>query len=179
MVTELDKLKSAKEYMQKLAEGIDPLAKKELPNDTVLNNVHLSRCFFYVADVLGKVINNGGRVSRSITPFFITKEERSCVPVSNKCVSISEFVNTINEVVKEKGRRKLTTTAVTGWLVEQGLLRVEYNSRGKSQKVITDKSSRIGIMSIIKEGQYGAYTIILYNRQAQQFLLDNLFSIVS
>jgi hypothetical protein len=49
MITELDKQKRAKEYLDKLAEGIDPLTHEPLPQDTVLNNVRLARCFFYVS----------------------------------------------------------------------------------------------------------------------------------
>lgn len=59
MITELDKLNRAKEYLDKLAEGQDPFTGEELFNDKVLNNVRLSRCFFYVSGVLSPIIANG------------------------------------------------------------------------------------------------------------------------
>ena len=62
-MTELETLQRAKMYIDKLANGIDPIADKEMSNDTVLNNVRLARCFFYVSQVLEKVIQNGGEVS--------------------------------------------------------------------------------------------------------------------
>lgn len=57
---EMDKLKRARMYMEKLAEGIDPITDTELPSDSVLNNVRLSRCFAYVARVLGRLVDTGG-----------------------------------------------------------------------------------------------------------------------
>ena len=59
-MTELEKLERARMYLDKLANGIDPLTDQELPDDTMLNNVRLARCFFYAADVLRRVIENGG-----------------------------------------------------------------------------------------------------------------------
>ena len=57
---EMERLKRARMYMEKLAEGIDPITDMELPSDTVLNNVRLSRCFTYVAGVLGRLVDVGG-----------------------------------------------------------------------------------------------------------------------
>lgn len=59
-MTELETMQRAKMYMDKLAQGIDPITNLEMPGDCVLNNVRLARCFFYVSDVLGQVIANGG-----------------------------------------------------------------------------------------------------------------------
>ena len=48
-MTELEKMERAKMYLDKLANGIDPITDQELPDDTVLNNVRLARCFFYTS----------------------------------------------------------------------------------------------------------------------------------
>lgn len=45
MPTELDTMKHAKEYIDKLANGIDPFTDKPVPDDDIVNNVKLSRCF--------------------------------------------------------------------------------------------------------------------------------------
>lgn len=59
-MTELETLQRAKMYMEKLANGINPLDDTMIPDGEVVNQVRLSRCFFYVADVLRQVIDNGG-----------------------------------------------------------------------------------------------------------------------
>ena len=62
-MTDLEIMQRAKMYMDNLAQGIDPISGQEVPNDSVLNNVRLARCFFYVSGVLDQVIANGGRVT--------------------------------------------------------------------------------------------------------------------
>ena len=64
-MTELETMQRAKMYLDKLAQGIDPITDREVPEDSVLNNVRLARCFFYVSDVLSKVIDNGGVIGGS------------------------------------------------------------------------------------------------------------------
>ena len=68
---EMEMLARAKMYMDKLANGINPITDEEVAEDDAVNNVRLSRCFFYVADVLQKVIENGG-----------TEKKRRCFPAS-------------------------------------------------------------------------------------------------
>ena len=58
MPTELDTMKHAKEYIDKLANGIDPFTGKPIPDDDIVNNVKLSRCFFYISGILEKVIKD-------------------------------------------------------------------------------------------------------------------------
>ena len=58
-MTDLEIMQRAKMYMDNLAQGIDPISGQEVPNDSVLNNVRLARCFFYVSGVLDQVIANG------------------------------------------------------------------------------------------------------------------------
>lgn len=43
--------------------GIDPLTGREVSDEDIINNVRISRCLFYVSDVLKRVIDNGGEVS--------------------------------------------------------------------------------------------------------------------
>ena len=59
-MTDLEIMQHAKEYLDKLARGIDPLTGREVPEGEIINNVRISRCLFYVSDVLRQVIENGG-----------------------------------------------------------------------------------------------------------------------
>ena len=44
-MTELEKIERAKMYMDKLANGINPIDDTMAPDDDLINNVRLSRCF--------------------------------------------------------------------------------------------------------------------------------------
>ena len=81
-MTELETLERAKMYMEKLANGINPIDGSLIPDEDIVNNVRLSRCFFYVADVLRKVIDNGGVASQKKSKkearmFFLSKRAHS------------------------------------------------------------------------------------------------------
>ena len=45
-MTELEKIKRAQMYMNKLANGINPLDDTVVPDEDIVNQVRLSRCFF-------------------------------------------------------------------------------------------------------------------------------------
>ena len=45
-MTDLEIMQHAKEYLDKLARGIDPLTGREVPEDEIINNVRISRRLF-------------------------------------------------------------------------------------------------------------------------------------
>ena len=56
-MTELEKIEYAKSFIDKLANGINPLDDTPIPDGDIANNVRLSRCFFYVSSILQKEID--------------------------------------------------------------------------------------------------------------------------
>ena len=62
----LELLKHAKDYIEKMANGINPLTKENVPDTDLINNVKISRCLFYVNNILGKVIDNEGIKNKRI-----------------------------------------------------------------------------------------------------------------
>lgn len=59
-MTELETMKRAKMYIDKLANGINPLDNTNVSEDDIINNVRISRCFFYISNILRQVIENIG-----------------------------------------------------------------------------------------------------------------------
>lgn len=175
-MTELEKMQRAKMYIDKLANGVDPITDSEMEGDTVLNNVRLARCFFYVSEILGKVIANSGEVKngRKKAKFFITEEEFRSVQLSDAPIAISELCKLISAAVSDENRGKLQATKVTAWLVNKGFLSVVTSVDGKTRKVPSDFALELGITVEHRSGYHGDYDVNLYNKQAQQFILDNL-----
>jgi len=183
-MTELEKLEYAKSYLDKLANGIDPLTDQALPDDTLLNQVRLSRCFFYVSDVLHRVIENGGEIQRTpvkkekLAAFSLSEEQRETVELSNLPLPITKVVERINALVDETVMSKLKLTACTGWLLEEGYLQEDI-SGGKRRRVPTQKGAMIGLHAQEKESLSGvSYLQVFYDRAAQQFLLNHLEDIL-
>ena len=76
-MTDLETIARAKMYIDKLANGINPLDDTAIEENDVVNNVKISRCLFFVSDTLQKVIENGGITIQKIkkAEFNITAEE--------------------------------------------------------------------------------------------------------
>ena len=47
-MTDMEKLNTAKVWIEKLANGINPLNDEPVKEDDLINNVHISRCLFRV-----------------------------------------------------------------------------------------------------------------------------------
>ena len=114
-MTELETMQRAKMYLDKLAQGIDPITNQEVPEDSVLNNVRLARCFFYVSDVLGKVIDNGGMIGGKpkLQTFTISASQLAQVRISQEPVRVTQLVDMIGAAVDNPQMKKLSTTTIT------------------------------------------------------------------
>ena len=182
-MTELEKIVSAKDCMDKLANGINPFSDETLPKDTVLNNVDLSRNFFIASDVLRQVVENNGTVGytrrRSLLPPFVLPPEKfDQIEVTSSPTMIRQFTGRINSLIDERAMQKLKVTALTTWLVNDGLLCEEVVDEKKRKKP-TKKGEKLGISSESREGQYGEYLAILYDEPAQRHIIDNLDQIIT
>lgn len=114
-MTELETMQRAKMYLDKLAQGIDPISNHKIPEDSVLNQVRLARCFFYVSDVLGRVIANGGTVGAHtrIVDFSITAEQLAMVRIMDYPVRITEFADALSQAVSDPRMKKPNVKKIT------------------------------------------------------------------
>lgn len=179
-MTELEKLERAKMYIDNLANGIDPITGKAMENDAVLNNVRLARCFFYVSGILNEVINNNGQIvkSQKKEDFKITQKQLDSVIVSENSIKISELCRKIDSVIASPNMKKLQATIVTSWLLKKEILYIETDSLGKQRKSPTRVGEQLGITVEKCSGYKGDYLVNLYNKGAQQFIIDNLLQIL-
>ena len=183
-MTELEIMQHAKDYLDKLAKGIDPLTGREVPEGELINNVRISRCLFYVADVLRQVIENGGVVGApakrgELAPYALPFEARSRYAFGDWPLSASQIAQRLNELVDLSAMQKLKTTSITKFLLQSGLLFEEEGSGGSKNKRPTEAGRKLGISTQQRSGQNGDYTAVVYDQQAQQFLLDNLDAIIA
>ena len=59
---DMNKLDVAIKYIKRMSEGENPV-NNQPAEDSVLENVNVVRCLYYVADVLEQVRQNGGVIS--------------------------------------------------------------------------------------------------------------------
>ena len=175
-MTDRERLYTAKLYMDKLANGMNPLDGEELPEDTLLNDVYLCRTFMFVSGILDEVIRNNCMVTKMPNSkkekFRITESQRVQIKVTEEAVGVSAIVSRISRVL-DKNVRNVTSLKITGWLEAQGLLR-RVTIGGRTQKVATDEGNVLGIET--RTVTYGdkEYRKTLYNMNAQGFIIANL-----
>lgn len=181
-MTELEKMQRANMYISKLANGIDPISDAELPNDSILNNVRLSRCFFYVSEILRQVIENGGTDKKgrkdSRIAFALTAESRDAFEYSKEPISISDFVSKLNDLIDATTMRTIASVTITNWLVEKGFLLTVEMPNGKKSRHPTKQGEDIGLSWQLRQGREGDYHMVFYNEYAQRFIIDHLEDIV-
>ncbi len=148
-MTELEIMKRAKSYIDQLARGIDPISGDEVPDDSVLNQERLFKCFTYVSGKLEESINIEAKkqAPKSNKKFIITQEQIQQVPVSDEPITINPFCEIITDIVGNTERKPLGGTIVTEWLEEQGYLQSIKKERGGIKRIATEKGNGIGIVT--------------------------------
>lgn len=178
-MTEKELLIHAKNYIDKLANGINPLTGEPVADDDIVNNVRISRCLFYVSSVLKSVIDKQQTTSsykKTKKAFELPLEKRLEFAFSDRCIPVSELANRINALANLDEFKKLNYSQITKWLISICALEIK-EINGKTIKVPTEQGFRLGIFTEQRQGTQGEYTVIVYNKSAQQFILDNLEAI--
>lgn len=181
-MTELEKLKHAKDYLEKMADGINPITNEQAPDEDIISHVRVSRCLFYVSDILRQVIENGGTIGKERKdkkqPFTLSQQEIEAFPLSNTPIPISEFTKRINELIDSEKMIKLKYNSITSFLLKSGFLVERQTEDGKIKKLPSEQGKALGITLEERVGQTGAYHVIVYNSEAQQFILDNIDAVI-
>ena len=98
MNTEL--LSHAQEYIEKMANGINPINNEKVKNDDSLNNIRISRCLFYVNSILKDVLKKETKNHKPTKLFYLTKEQLNIKYIKNKWFIIPKSM-LINKDTKE------------------------------------------------------------------------------
>lgn len=181
-MTELEKMQRAKMYIDKLANGINPIDDTPAADSDIINNVRLSRCLFYVSDVLRQVIDNHGVIGKSKSSkkaFSLSAESISKFSFSTTPIPVSEITKRFNALADLDAYYKLKHTAITSWLIEIGALESKGTTDGRSITRPTEQGKELGISTEKRTGMNGEYVVVVYNKEAQQFIVDNIEAITA
>ena len=173
---DFEKLNTAKVWIEKLANGINPLNEELVKDDEILNNVHISRCLFYVAELLGEMKSGTlvGRKSRNA--FFLSTKDAVNVPISTPN-GIANFARLVNGYIPED-MKPLSAAQVIKWLRKEGLMQEVTKEDGHKTNLPTEKGCSIGITTEVQRNPEGMeYQRVVYSIDAQRYLLNNIEAI--
>ncbi len=180
-MNDLEKIIYAKSWIDKMANGINPLTDAPARDDDMINNVRISRCLFYVSDILRQVIDNGGSVKKKSavkkSDYAIGYSQLKNFPYSEEPISITEITKRLNDMVDPYLYKKLQSKTITQWLMNIDFLMEVPTESGKNKKRPTEMGMSVGINEQTANGAYGPYTFTGYNRNAQEFIIDNLHAV--
>lgn len=202
-------IEHAKNYLDMLAAGTDPISKELIPDDSVASRPQLKKCFQFVSAVLQEVLQNNGLVLldadganarapasvpvtvnggnyelvRKKAAFSMTREQKNEVLISRLPITPHEFLKNVNRTVNAADMEKLSIKSVNAWLKSNG-----YIAEGKTPAVInktvwkpTQLAQQIGFTEIdVPDANTGEMKRqLMYSPQAQQFLLAHMEEIAA
>lgn len=169
------KLKQAKEWIDKLANGIHPITSEPVKEDDVVNDVHVSRCLFYVSELLSQM-GSGKSSESNQKAFWMSATRASKINVSGPN-GITQFTRTINESIPSD-MKPLATATVIKWLRKEGYLYEMHIDEKHKTNLPTEKGEKMGITVTMQQNEDGLeYRRVMYDVDAQRFMLSHIESI--
>ena len=188
-MTELEKIAYAKSFMDKLANGINPLDDTPIPEGDIANNVRLSRCFFYVSSILRDVIERERRKASkekksekppfSITPVRLQQYEYSTYPIT--VPAMGKKINwLVREDIEEKRMEKFSYRKIYYWLRAIGMIEWrEWGNNGRTRRFPTPEGEAMELTVQTREN-YGRKAPVIYlTEEAQRFIIDNIEAVMA
>lgn len=179
-LNENEKLLKAKSYLDKLANGINPITNELASENDTINNIHISRCLFYVSDVLRNLIENNNNLQKkknSKIPFSVTPQQLADYVFDDNPITVTEITKKLNSLIDTEEMKGIKTTSITNWLIKINMLEYFADENGKNHKIPTENGIQLGITTQERLGMYGSYKVVLYDSNVQQFILDNIDTI--
>lgn len=175
---DIEKLNTAKVWIDKLANGINPLNDELVKDDDLLNNVHISRCLFYISELLGKMKAGTSDERKGRNPFFLSAKDAVNIPISSPN-GIANFVKIVNGYIPED-MKQLSPAIVIKWLRSEGFMQEFQKEDGHKTNLPTEKGNSIGITTEFKKNSEGLeYQRVVYSVETQRFILRNIESIAT
>ena len=152
-------------YVDSLAKGVDPATGKILNDDTVLNRPDIIRMLYSIKEYMVEF----GPKKASKVEFELSTVEG----IIESDTSVSNFVKKINDVNCKENMKPLSYRVINAWLIKEGYLEISRDNK----KIPTSKGEGIGLYKEIRQSAYGIpYLVVLFNENAQKFILRNLAS---
>lgn len=179
-MTELEKIAYAKSFIDKLAIGVNPTDGTLIPDGEAATNPRISKCFFYVSEILSRVIDNPtiGREMNKNADWVLTPQVLAKIEISDSNITLSSIAKKIN--IALNATTSFTRRELSGWLIAKGYMLVLTNVGLKPLKRPTPKGLKIGIMTeeVVSPNGETKYRVKC-SPSAQEFIKNNLGEILA
>ncbi len=173
MADEKAVLARARDYLQALSEGRDPLSGKAV-DDEILSQPRLQRCFAFVAAYLQR------ELTRSVQneELFLPTQEEAARICSEEDVALSEFYEKLSDVATARGVAPIPPRTINHFLLRAGLVEGCVESVFVERRVLRAgaRAEELGIYDKPRLApRTGALThTLMLSPDAQHWLLSHL-----
>ncbi len=175
MSDEVKTLARARDYLQALSEGRDPLTGKTFDED-VLSQPRLRRCFAYVAAYLQRDLEV--RAAKQNDAIFLPSPAHYDKICDSADLPADEFYRRLNAVAVENGKMPIDPRLIHHFLLHAGLVDGRIESMFVERRVLraNARSEEIGIYDKpVLSPRTGALThTLMFPPKTQAWLLDCL-----
>ncbi len=185
MKVDLKKLNVATIYVERIAEGRNPVNNHPFGENDVMNNPNIIRCMYFVHDILEAVADCDGEIG-SVPVDNKVKEQSKKFPFEvldgfsyKEDQSITHLLSQIMELVANPDVRPFTHYPITVWLKDHGYLYEKVYDNGQKATVPTELGESIGMYLEHRKSFRGdEYDVVMYKRQAQEFVVKNFKNMI-
>ena len=180
-MNEKEKLEYTKAFIDKLANGINPIDNSIIPENDLFNNVRISRCMHYISSLLDKAIKNcdtenisTNKKSNSNKPIFFAVDDLKTFVFSAVPVPVNYLTKQLNNILKSKDMIRLHQRNIKDYMLKLGYLELQENQYGVSTARPSQRGIELGLGLTTIENSRGDSIAITYNTNAQRFILENI-----
>lgn len=174
-MTEREKVKEAKRWIDRLAQGIHPVTGEILPDSDAVNHVRVSRCLFYVSSLLQRQLDREFSERGTGSPLLdSTKMTFSAQPIP-----ASDLARRLSAAAQLTGGQKISYRLLVNWLLATGFLKEVIRPNGHKSRRPTQTGEHLGIVVEYRNNNDRSYPVVLYMESAQRFVAEHLDEILS
>lgn len=179
---DLDKLNIAIKYVERISNGNNPVNNLPLEEESALANQNVIRCMHFIKNVLEDVRENGGFIERKPRqnkykdfPLKILNEFKY-----EEDKTIVHFLKQLQEPLEEGKHKRVVAQTITSWLKDEGYLRDDKIGEFEFEvTAVTEKGKEIGMYNEKRTYHGRDYLVVVYGKQAQEFMVENFATIIS
>ena len=126
-MNDISKLKQAKLFLEKLANGRDPISGERVNDKDIVRDSRIISCLDIAVEALEREIqeicdSNGNDKNCERKGFFITSEQTSMLTLNEGECKVSDIAKEINRVTAENGSKTMQAVWINDWLESIGML---------------------------------------------------------
>lgn len=179
---DLNKLEVSIAYIERMAEGNNPVKNVPAEEDSVINDPNVVRCMYFIRDVLKQVRDNGGRIGGKISKSAKNPFPLECLSkfVYQEDKSISHFLSQIKLLAEDPDVKGISMKTITDWLKQMDYLVDEYDPENQKKTKTTALGEQFGLYMEPRTSARGQeYNVIMYSRKAQEFIVQHMETILN